>query len=126
MNRGVEEQLDGSDDFGAKLAVSLEPDAWAWLLGVDYAVGWRAARRTADELNGLLAFCGVDRSTLRAIADTGAQGTPVVRLEGAAEGWLSLEELLCLTAHTRDESAYLGGASASLRWPDPLATWASA
>ncbi|WP_406202147.1 hypothetical protein OH807_23335 [Kitasatospora sp. NBC_01560] len=62
-------------------------------------------RQTADGLNELLAACGVGRSHLRAIADTDARGGPVVRLEGVAEGWLSLEELLCLAAHVRRESA---------------------
>ncbi|RKT17988.1 hypothetical protein BX285_2397 [Streptomyces sp. 1114.5] len=103
--KGVEALLDGDDDFGAELAASLDPDSWVWLPGVDYAAGWRAARRTADELNGLLGLCGVERATLRAIADTDAQGGPVVRLEGVAEGWLSLEELLCLAAHARRAGA---------------------
>ncbi|MGW6917869.1 hypothetical protein ACWGB8_29200 [Kitasatospora sp. NPDC054939] len=97
--------MDGDDDFGAELAAGLDPDSWVWLPGVDYAAGWRAARRTAGELNGLLGLCGVERSTLRAIADTDAQGAPVVRLEGVPEGWLSLEELLCLAAHARRAGA---------------------
>ncbi|MER6299142.1 hypothetical protein ABT247_06130 [Kitasatospora sp. NPDC001539] len=97
--------MDGDDDFGAELAASLDPDSWVWLPGVDYAAGWRAARRTADELNGLLGLCGVERTALRAIADTDAQGRPVVRLEGIAEGWLSLEELLCLAAQARRAGA---------------------
>ncbi|MFF3113781.1 hypothetical protein ACFVSN_31885 [Kitasatospora sp. NPDC057904] len=94
----------GDDDFSAELAAGLDPDSWVWLPGVDYAAGWRVARRTADELNELLALCGVKRSALRAIADTDAQGGPVVRLEGIAEGWLSLEELLCLAAYARQGS----------------------
>ncbi|MFF9640537.1 hypothetical protein [Kitasatospora aureofaciens] len=103
LTKGVEEQLDGDDDFGAELAASLDPDSWVWLPGVDYAAGWRAARRTADEVNFLLAACGVDRSRLRAIADTDAQGGALVRLEGALEGWMGLKELLCLAASVRDE-----------------------
>ncbi|MFD7907376.1 hypothetical protein ACFV4G_34725 [Kitasatospora sp. NPDC059747] len=93
----------GDDDFGAELAAGLDPDSWVWLPGVDYAAGWRVARRTADELNGLLAMCGVGRAHLRAIADTNAHGGPVVRLEGVLEGWMSLRELLCLAASVRDE-----------------------
>ncbi|MFJ4090005.1 hypothetical protein ACIPYS_00330 [Kitasatospora sp. NPDC089913] len=93
--------MDGDDDFGAELAASLDPDSWVWLPGVDYAAGWRVARQTADELNSLLAACGVARTQLRAIADTDSTGGPVVRLEGIAEGWLSLEELLCLAAAVR-------------------------
>ncbi|WP_208624386.1 hypothetical protein [Kitasatospora purpeofusca] len=96
--------MDGDDDFGAELAAGLDPGAWVWLPGVDYAAGWRAAKQAADELNGLLAACGVARAQLRAIADTDASGGPVVRLEGIAEGWLSLEELLCLAAVARRES----------------------
>src|SRR5690349_8356988 len=96
LTRGVEEQLDGDDDFGAELAASLDPDTWVWLPGVDYAAGWRAARHVADELNALLAACGVDRLKLHAIADTDVQGGPLVRLEGILEGWMSLKELLCL------------------------------
>ncbi|MEU9074934.1 hypothetical protein AB0D22_09665 [Kitasatospora sp. NPDC048538] len=95
--------MDGDDDFGAELAAGLDPDAWLWLPGVDYAAGWRVARREADELNALLALCGVPRSQLRAIADTDALGGPVVRLEGVAAGWLRLEELLCLAAYVRRE-----------------------
>ncbi|MFE5584513.1 hypothetical protein [Kitasatospora sp. NPDC056531] len=105
MSRGVEAQLDGDDDFGAELAASLDPDSWVWLPGVDYAAGWRVARREADELNALLAACGVKRTQLRAVADTHALGGPVVRLEGVAEGWLSLKELLCLAAYVRRELA---------------------
>ncbi|MFE4358749.1 hypothetical protein [Kitasatospora sp. NPDC056800] len=97
--------MDEDDDFGAELAASLDPDSWVWLPGVDYAAGWRVARRTADEVNSLLAACGVDRSKLRAIADTDAQGGALVRLEGVLEGWMSLKELLCLVANTRDELA---------------------
>ncbi|MFD4398749.1 hypothetical protein [Kitasatospora sp. NPDC058478] len=97
--------MHGDDDFRAELAGDLDPDAWVWLPGVDYAAGWRAARRTADEVNALLAACGVKRSNLRAIADTDAEGGAVVRLEGVAEGWLSLKELLCLAAHVRGELA---------------------
>ncbi|WP_395294742.1 hypothetical protein ACF9IK_15190 [Kitasatospora hibisci] len=93
--------MHGDDDFGAELAADLDPDTWVWLPDVDYAAGWRAARRMANELNSLLAACGVDRTQLRAIADTDACGGPVVRLEGAAEGWLRLEELLCLATHVR-------------------------
>lgn len=103
LTRGVEAQLDGDDDFGAELAASLDPDSWVWLPGVDYAAGWRAARQTADEVNILLAACGVDRSHLRAIADTDAQGGALVRLEGVLEGWMSLKELLCLAANVRGE-----------------------
>ncbi|MFE4973089.1 hypothetical protein ACFRAR_13365 [Kitasatospora sp. NPDC056651] len=103
LTRGVEEQLDGDDDFGAELAASFDPDSWVWLPGVDYAAGWRAARGTADEVNSLLAACGVERSQLRAIADTDAQGGALVRLEGALEGWMSLKELLCLAVGVRDE-----------------------
>ncbi|MFC5667350.1 hypothetical protein ACFP3U_30820 [Kitasatospora misakiensis] len=94
--------MDGDDDFGAELTASLDPDAWAWLPGVNYAAGWRVAKQAIDELNGLLAACGVARTQLRAIADTDASGGPVVRLEGIAEGWLSLEELLCLAAACRE------------------------
>ncbi|WP_195911013.1 hypothetical protein [Streptomyces kaniharaensis] len=97
--------MDGDDDFCWESAEDLDPDSWLWLPGVDYAAGWRAARRTAVELNGLLAACGVERSQLRAVADTDAQGGPVVRLVGVAEGWLSLEELLCLAAYARRELA---------------------
>ncbi|MFJ7911484.1 hypothetical protein [Kitasatospora sp. NPDC096204] len=103
MTRGVEEQLDGDDDFDAELAASLDPDSWAWLPGVDYAAGWRVARRTADEVNSLLAACGVGRLQLRAIADTDAQGGALVRLEGVLEGWMSLQELLCLAVNVRGE-----------------------
>ncbi|MBD0691142.1 hypothetical protein BG452_33895 [Streptomyces sp. CBMA123] len=88
----------GDDDFSAELAAGLDPDTWVWLPGVDYAAGWRAARRTANEVNSLLAACGVARTQLRAIADTDAQGAPMVRLEGIADGWLRLEGLLCLAA----------------------------
>ncbi|MFJ9840261.1 hypothetical protein ACIRYZ_07300 [Kitasatospora sp. NPDC101155] len=95
----------GDDDFCAESTADLDPDRWLWLPGVDYAAGWRAARRTAEDLNGLLAACGVQRSQLRAMADTDALGGPVVRLEGVPEGWLSLEELLVLAAHVRRESA---------------------
>ncbi len=104
LTRGVEEQLDGDDDFGAELAASLDPDAWVWLPGVDYAAGWRVARQTADELNSLLAVCGVDRGQLRAIADTDVQGGALVRLEGVLDGWMSLKELLCLAANVREEA----------------------
>ncbi|MFF7988226.1 hypothetical protein ACFZDG_00330 [Kitasatospora xanthocidica] len=97
--------MDGDDDFVADLAADLDPDAWLWLPGVDYAAGWRVARGAADELNALLAVCGVERAQLRAIADTDAMGGPVVRLEGVAQGWLRLEELLCLAAFARRESA---------------------
>lgn len=96
--------MHGDDDFDAELAADLDPESWVWMPGVDYAAGWRAARRTADQLNALLALCGVERSQLRAIADTDANGGPVVRLKGNG-GWLSLEELLCLAAHVRHESA---------------------
>ncbi|MEU9045832.1 MULTISPECIES: hypothetical protein [unclassified Kitasatospora] len=95
--------MDGDDDFGAELAASLDPDSWVWLPGVDYAAGWRVARRTADEVNSLLAACGVDRLQLRAIADTDVQGGALVRLEGVLDGWMSLKELLCLAANARDE-----------------------
>ncbi len=98
LTRGVGEQLDGDDDFGAELAANLDPDSWVWLPGVDYAAGWRAARRTADEVNSLLAACGVDRSQLRAIADTDAEGRALVHLEGAIDGWTSLQELLSKVA----------------------------
>ncbi|MFD7981929.1 hypothetical protein ACFV4M_00930 [Kitasatospora indigofera] len=47
----------------------------------------------------------MERSQLRAIADTDAQGGPVVRLEGDVRGWWSLEELLSLAAHARRGSA---------------------
>ncbi|MFF3073118.1 hypothetical protein ACFVSN_39600 [Kitasatospora sp. NPDC057904] len=93
----------GDDDFGAELAAGLDPDSWVWLPGVDYAAGWRVARDAADELNALLAAGGVERSALRAIADTDAQGGPVVRLEGRAAGWLRLEALLRLAASVRRE-----------------------
>ncbi|WP_327073374.1 hypothetical protein OG196_15485 [Kitasatospora purpeofusca] len=92
--------MDGDDDFGAELAASLDPDSWAWLPGVDYAAGWRVAKQAADELNNLLLACGVERPQLRAVADTDSRGGPVVRLEGVAEGWLSLEELLTLATHS--------------------------
>ncbi|MFI6443539.1 hypothetical protein [Kitasatospora sp. NPDC050543] len=95
----------GDGDFFGELAADLDPDAWVWLPGVDYATGWRAARVAADAVNALLAVCGVERSQLRAIADTDAQGRGVVRLEGVAGGWLKLEELLCLAAHVRREAA---------------------
>ncbi|MFD8702452.1 hypothetical protein ACFV1W_07500 [Kitasatospora sp. NPDC059648] len=85
------------------MAANLDPDSWMWLPGVDYAACWRVARQTADELNSLLAACGVARAQLRAIADTDAQGAPVVRLDGIAEGWLCLERLLCLAAYARRE-----------------------
>ncbi|WP_329497339.1 hypothetical protein [Kitasatospora herbaricolor] len=97
--------MHGDDDFGAELAADLDPDSWVWLPNVDYAAGWRAARRTADQLNVLLELCRVERSQLRAIADTDAQGGPVVRLEGDVRGWWSLEELLSLAAHARRGSA---------------------
>ncbi|WP_328956826.1 hypothetical protein [Kitasatospora purpeofusca] len=95
--------MDGDDDFGAELAASLDPDSWVWLPGVDYAAGWRVAKRTADALNDLLTVFGVSRTQLRATADTDATGYPVVRLEGVAEGWLSLEELLCLATQACEE-----------------------
>ncbi|MFF2080948.1 hypothetical protein ACFVXG_40045 [Kitasatospora sp. NPDC058162] len=95
--------MDKEDDFGAELAGSLDPDSWVWLPGVDYAAGWRVARRTADEVNSLLAACGVERSKMRAIADTNAQGGALVRLEGVLEGWVNLKELLCLAAKVRVE-----------------------
>ncbi|MFF2076545.1 hypothetical protein ACFVXG_17525 [Kitasatospora sp. NPDC058162] len=97
--------MDEDDDFGAELAASLDPDSWVWLPGVDYVAGWRVARRTADEVNSLLAACGVDRSQLRAIADTDAQGGALVRLEGVPEGWTSLTGLLCLASSIRDRLA---------------------
>ncbi|MFE3503797.1 hypothetical protein [Kitasatospora sp. NPDC059160] len=97
--------MDGDSDFGADPAAGLDPDTWVWLPGVDYAAGWRAARREADGLNAMLAACGVQRAQLRAVADTDALGGPVVRLEGVAEGWLRLEELLCLAAYVRRELA---------------------
>ncbi|MFD9062900.1 hypothetical protein ACFVZ3_15450 [Kitasatospora purpeofusca] len=90
--------MDGDDDFGAELAASLDPDSWAWLPGVDYAAGWRVARRTASELNRLLEACGVPRTQLRAIADTDAEGLALVRLEGVIDGWMSLQELLSMVA----------------------------
>ncbi|WP_051838409.1 hypothetical protein [Streptomyces sp. NRRL WC-3742] len=95
--------MDGDDDFGAELAASLDPDSWVWLPGVDYAAGWRVAREAADQLNALLAAGGVERSQLRAIADTDAQGRPVVRLEGVTAGWLHLEALMRLAANVRRE-----------------------
>ncbi|MER7772110.1 hypothetical protein [Kitasatospora sp. NPDC096140] len=93
--------MDGDDDFGAELAASLDPDSWVWLPGVDYAAGWRVARRMADELNSLFATCGVDRLQLRAIADTDAHGGALVRLEGVLEGRMSLRYI---AAHVRAES----------------------
>lgn len=93
----------GDDDFCAELAAGLDPDSWVWLPGVDYAAGWRVARDAANELNALLAQGGVERSALRAIADTDAMGGPVVRLEGVVAGWLRLEALLRLVANVRRE-----------------------
>ncbi|MGK4582555.1 hypothetical protein [Kitasatospora sp. HPMI-4] len=97
--------MDGDGDFFGGSAEGLEPDAWLWLRGVDYAAGWRQARAAAGELNELLAGCGVERWQLRAIADTDAQGRGVVRMEGVEAGWRRLEELLHLAAEARRDAA---------------------
>ncbi|GAA0662513.1 hypothetical protein GCM10010193_12290 [Kitasatospora atroaurantiaca] len=98
--------MDGDDGVFGELAADLDPDAWVWLPGVDYAAGWREARDAADELNEVLAACGVDRRHLRAVADTDAHGQGWVRLVGVPYGWHRLGELLQLAVEeARRESA---------------------
>ncbi len=88
--------MDGDGGFFAGLARDLDPDAWVWLPGVDYAAGWRQVQDAAEELNALLAELGVERCHLRAVADTDAQGRGLVRLVGLPHGWRRLELLLTL------------------------------
>ncbi|MBB4923209.1 hypothetical protein [Kitasatospora kifunensis] len=76
----------------------LDPDAWMWVEGVDYAAGWRVARAAATEVNVLLTQCGVPVDELRAVAATDAQGHGEVRLVGLPQGWLRLEQLLRLAS----------------------------
>ncbi|GAA2135854.1 hypothetical protein [Streptomyces synnematoformans] len=55
-------------------------DALVWLPGVDYLSGWREAKTAAAELAVALRSAGVDTSGVRARADTGGDGSGVVRL----------------------------------------------
>ncbi|GAA2751088.1 hypothetical protein [Kitasatospora cinereorecta] len=98
--------MNGDDGLGEELAGDLDPDAWVWLPGVDYAAGWREARDAAEGLNEILAACGVDRRHLRAVADTDAQGRGWVLLVGVPSGWDRLAELLWLAVEeSRRKSA---------------------
>ncbi|GAA1982230.1 hypothetical protein [Kitasatospora viridis] len=76
----------------------LDPEEWLWLTGVDYVSGWRVARDAAAGVNTLLAECGVERTELRAVAATDAEGRGFVKLVGLPQGWLRLEELLRIAA----------------------------
>lgn len=95
--------LHGDVGFAGRGPESWDPDAWAWLPGVDYAAGWRAARDAAEEVNELLVGCGVERWQLRAIADTDAQGRGWVRLVGPRQGWERLQQLLQLATEKAPE-----------------------
>ncbi|MFI9273813.1 hypothetical protein ACIGXM_24340 [Kitasatospora sp. NPDC052896] len=97
--------LHGDEEAAGAWDDVLDPDRWLWLPGVDYVAGWRAARKEAEEVNALLLACGVERSALRAVADTDAQGHGVVRLVGGPEGRLLLGRLLDLAAAARDDVA---------------------
>ncbi|MDH6127578.1 hypothetical protein [Kitasatospora sp. GP82] len=106
---------------GRALPEDLDPDAWLWLPGMDYAAGRREARDEADAVNALLAELGVERAELRAVADTDAEGRGMVRLVGVPSGWRRLELLLTLARESGGPALGLvrGAASSGSR----PATW---
>lgn len=111
--------LSGDSGSAGGWVDDLDPDAWAWLPGVDYEAGWREARQAADEVNALLLACGVASSELRAVATTDAQGQGWVQLLGPVQGWQALERILQLASTVSPDSSRL--AKDSSRGP---ASWA--
>lgn len=58
-------------------------DFGSWVPGVDYLVGWREARETADRLNRALLSAGFELREMRCVASTDEDGGGLVRLAGS-------------------------------------------
>ncbi len=71
-----------------------DPEAALWVRGVDYLGGWRQAREAAEALTDALDAAGVETGSLRATAQTQADGAGVVRLLWPAETVQQVAELV--------------------------------
>ncbi|MFI9238502.1 hypothetical protein [Streptomyces sp. NPDC053079] len=74
----------GNDEFDVSDS-QFDPDAVLWVRGVDYVGGWRDALGAADELSAALADAGVRTEGATSVAQTGPDGSGVVRLVWPAE-----------------------------------------
>lgn len=83
----------------------VDPDEWAWIRGVNYVAGWRAAKDAADALNTALLACDLWPWELRAVADTDASGSGRVRLVGSVDGTERLARVLRALRDTRGGQA---------------------
>ncbi|MFC5721159.1 hypothetical protein ACFP1Z_13365 [Streptomyces gamaensis] len=71
-----------------------DPDLVAWVRGVDYVTGWRAAKDAAAELEQALTAAGVDAVGASMSAAARADGAGVVRLVWPVETVRTLAGLL--------------------------------